>query len=500
MTSPQLTVETAAFPAVPENILVLYAKAGPTLSGEAERLFAATGADLATLAGAAHFSGKPGEVLDLIAPQGLGIDRLLIIGAPQAGDDDAALPPTARIDQGGAAMGRIMALKAEKVTIVADEAWSAAEIADFVAGLRLRHYRFDMFKTKRPPEEESKPLAVTLSVADKVAAEAAIAPSVARVEGVLFARDLINLPPNHLGPEEFAEKLSDLETLGLKVEILTEAEMSELGMGALLAVGQGSSRPSRLVVMRWEGGDKDAAPIAFVGKGVVFDTGGISIKPAPNMEAMKGDMGGAAAVAGVMKALALRKARANVVGVVGLVENMPDGKSYRPGDILSSMSGQTIEVVNTDAEGRLVLADALFYTQDRFKPEAMIDLATLTGAIMVGLGQDYAGLFSNNDELAETLFEVGMATGEKLWRMPMGPAYDKLIDSRFADMKNSGGRHAGAITAAQLLKRFVGETVWAHLDIAGTGLNASTTDINTSWGPGFGVRLLDAFVAARAES
>ena len=266
-------------------------------------------------------------------------------------------------------------------------------------------------------------------------------------------------------------------------------------MGALLAVGQGSAHESRVVVMRWNGGRKGDKPLAFIGKGVCFDTGGISIKPAQNMEDMKGDMAGAACVVGLMQALGTRNAKVNAVGVIGLVENMPDGKAQRPGDIVTTMSGQTIEVVNTDAEGRLVLADVLHYAANRFKPRLMIDLATLTGAIMVALGQEMAGLFTNDDKLAEQLAKAGEVTGERVWRMPLGPEYDKLIDSKFADMKNTGGRNGGAITAAQLLQRFVGKTPWAHLDIAGTAMGSPQTDINKSWSSGWGVRLLDRLVA-----
>jgi leucyl aminopeptidase len=266
----------------------------------------------------------------------------------------------------------------------------------------------------------------------------------------------------------------------------------------LLGVGMGSDRESRCVIMRWRGtkGGKDAKakPIAFIGKGVCFDTGGISIKPAAGMEDMKGDMAGAACVVGLMHALAARRARVDVVGAIGLVENMPGSKAQRPGDIVKSMSGQTIEIINTDAEGRLVLADVLWYVQDKYKPKFMVDLATLTGAIMVALGQEHAGLFSNNDDLSEKLTTVGKLTGEKLWRMPLGPGYDKMIDSKFADMKNTGGRHGGSITAAQFLQRFVNGTPWAHLDIAGTGMSSPTTDLNQSWGSGFGVRLLDRLV------
>jgi leucyl aminopeptidase len=270
-------------------------------------------------------------------------------------------------------------------------------------------------------------------------------------------------------------------------------------MRALLAVGQGSARDSRAVVMRWNGGKERDAPVAFVGKGVVFDSGGISIKPGGGMEDMKGDMAGAACVVGLMHALAARKARVNAIGIIGLVENMPDGAAQRPGDIVTSMSGQTIEIINTDAEGRLVLADLLWHVQERYKPKFMIDLATLTGAIMVALGQEHAGLFSNNDELAQRLASAGEATGEKVWRMPLGPAYDKLIDSKFADMKNTGGRHGGSITAAQFLQRFVNETPWAHLDIAGTAMGSPQNEINKSWASGWGVRLLDRLVQDHYE-
>ena len=293
----------------------------------------------------------------------------------------------------------------------------------------------------------------------------------------------------------------ELKPLGVEVEALDDKAMAKLGMNALLAVGQGSERDSRLVVMRWRGvPGRKAKPIVFVGKGVCFDSGGISIKPAAGMEDMKGDMGGAACVVGLMHALATRKAKVDAVGVVGLVENMPGGGAYRPSDILKSMSGQTIEVINTDAEGRLVLADALTYAREKFKPRFMVDLATLTGAILVALGQEHAGLFSNDDELAARLSAAGAATGETVWRMPLGSAYDKMIDSRFADMKNTGGRNGGAITAAQFLKRFVGDTPWAHLDIAGTGMSSPANDINQSWGSGWGVRLLDRLVADYYES
>jgi leucyl aminopeptidase len=316
---------------------------------------------------------------------------------------------------------------------------------------------------------------------------------------VVLARDLVNEPANVLYPVEFARRASALKKLGVLVEVLDRLAMKKLGMNALLGVGQGSEHESRVVVMRWNGGKRGEQPLAFIGKGVCFDTGGISIKPAGGMEDMKGDMAGAACVVGLMRALAERKAKVNAVGAIGLVENMPDGKAQRPGDIVTSMSGQTIEVINTDAEGRLVLADVLHYISSRFAPKFMIDLATLTGAIMVALGQEYAGMFSNDDALAERLIAAGNATGERVWRMPLGPEYDKLIDSKFADMKNTGGRHGGAITAAQLLQRFVGKTPWAHLDIAGTALGSPQTEINRSWSSGWGVRLLDRLVADHYE-
>jgi leucyl aminopeptidase len=315
----------------------------------------------------------------------------------------------------------------------------------------------------------------------------------------MLARDLINEPANMLYPEEFARRAGQLRKLGVVVEVLDVRAMKRLGMGALLAVGQGSVRESRTVIMRWNGGKRGGPPVAFIGKGVCFDTGGVSIKQAAGMEDMKGDMAGAACVVGLMHALAARKAKVNAVGAIGVVENMPDGNSYRPGDVLKTMSGQTIEIINTDAEGRLVLADVLHYVNTKYKPRLMIDLATLTGAIMVALGQEHAGLFANDDVLGSRLFAAGETTGERVWRMPLAPEYDKLIDSKVADMKNTGGRHGGAITAAQLLARFVGKTPWAHLDIAGTALGSPQSEINRSWSSGWGVRLLDHLVAKHYE-
>src|SRR3954463_352423 len=300
-------------------------------------------------------------------------------------------------------------------------------------------------------------------------------------------------------PENSARRASKLRKLGVDVEVLDVNAMKKLGMGAILGVAQGSARPGRTVIMRWNGGKRGEAPVAFVGKGVCFDTGGISIKPASGMEDMKGDMAGAACVVGLMHALAARKAKVNAIGAIGVVENMPDGNAQRPGDIVKTMNGQTIENINTDAEGRLVLADVLHYVNTKDKPKFMIDLATLTGAIIVALGQEYAGMFGNDDRLCDRLTRAGQDTMERVWRMPLGPEYDKQIDSKFADMKNTGGRWGGSVTAAQLLARFVDKTPWVHLDIAGTALGSPQTDINKSWSSGWGVRLLNQLVEDHYE-
>ncbi|WFU77736.1 leucyl aminopeptidase [Bradyrhizobium sp. CIAT3101] len=449
-------------------------------------------------AAAASFKGKTGSALDILAPEGLKVERLIVIGTGKT----SSLKGNDFLKFGGIAAGKLKA-GTTAMTIMAELATGAMTGEQAVAiasGLRLRAYKFDRYKTKKKDGEEGALRAdVSLAVGDAAAAKKAFASAGAVVDGVIIARDLVNEPPNVLFPEEFARRAGQLRKLGVKIEVLDVKAMQKLGMGALLGVGQGSARPSRTVIMRWDGGKKGEAPVAFVGKGVCFDTGGISIKPAGSMEDMKGDMGGAACVVGLMHALAARKAKVNVVGAIGLVENMPDGNAQRPGDIVTSMSGQTIEIINTDAEGRLVLADVLWYVAKKAKPKFMVDLATLTGAIVVALGTDHAGMFSNNDELAERLLAAGIESGEKVWRLPLGPEYDKLIDSQFADMKNTGGRHGGSITAAQFLQRFVDGTPWAHLDIAGTAMGAPKTDINQSWGSGYGVRLLDRLVADHYE-
>ncbi len=331
-------------------------------------------------------------------------------------------------------------------------------------------------------------------------ARAAFARYQALVNGIVTARDLVNEPANALGPVEFADRVKELESSGLEIEILDEDQIGELKMGALLAVSQGSVRPARVAIMQWHGAkSKRAKPLCFIGKGVVFDTGGISIKPAAGMEDMKGDMGGAAAVVGVMQALAERKANVNVIGIIGLVENMPSGSATRPGDIVRAHSGNTVEILNTDAEGRLVLVDLISYVQERFKPRLMIDLATLTGAIMVALGKEYAGLFVNDDKLSADLLEASAETGEKLWRMPLDKAYDKMVEFKNCDIKNIGGRWAGACTAAAFIKYFVKDTPWAHIDLAGTAMDAPKSEISPSWGSGWGVRLLDRFVSDKYE-
>ena len=489
--SQTLSIRTATQPGADAALTVIYASEGAAPVGTAATIWQATGLDWATTSATAGFKGRQGQMLDLLAPNGAAASRLLVLGAGKAGEG-AAL--NAWTDRGGSLFGKLASMRSAKVAVILDDAEATpAAVAELAAGLRLRHYRFDKYKAAKPDDGPAE-IAITLVVNDQPAVDAAIADRDAVVDGTLLARELINEPANVLGPVEFAAKAAELASLGVTVEILEPEELQRLGMNSLLCVAQGSARPARLVIMRWLGGKSGIAPLAFVGKGVVFDTGGISIKPAASMEDMKGDMGGAAAVTGLMLALAKRKAPVNAVGVIGLVENMPSANAVRPGDIVKAMSGTTIEVINTDAEGRLVLADALWYTQDRFKPRFMIDLATLTGAIVVALGHDHAGLFSNNDELSIQLLNAGLAANEKLWRLPLGPAYDKIIESKFADIRNSAGRPAGSILAAQFLQRFVNGVPWAHLDIAGMAFGTSANETNTSWASGYGVALLDRLV------
>jgi leucyl aminopeptidase len=489
-----LKLEFAPLTTAPEGVLVVLCEEGLKYGAAVRKALAPTGDLLARVAAADRFKGKNGSVLEIVAPAGLDIARLIVLGVGKPRD----LKGKALVKLGGIAMGRIPP-SATSATIMADLSGGAMkpdEVAEMALGIRLRAYGFDQYKTKRKEDEErANEVKVTIAVATPAGAEKAFAPRAAVANGVVLARDLINEPANVLYPEEFARRAGELEKVGVAVEVLDIVAMKKLGMNALLGVGRGSEHESRLVIMRWNGGKKGSDPVAFIGKGVCFDTGGISIKPAGGMEDMKGDMAGAACVVGLLHALAERDARVNAIGAIGIVENMPDGRAQRPGDIVTTMSGQTIEIINTDAEGRLVLADVLHYVNTRFKPKFMIDLATLTGAIIVALGHEHAGLFANDDKLAERLLKAGAETGELLWRMPLGSEYDKKIDSKFADMKNTGGRDGGAITAAQLLQRFVDKTPWAHLDIAGTGMGSPQTDTNKSWASGFGVRLLDRLVA-----
>lgn len=452
-------------------------------------------------AAAVDFTGAAKKVLDILAPSGTDIDRLIVVGMGKAaeltGQDWRRL--------GGSAMGALK--RGSTATILLERhdgtPVDANSAAEFALGLALRSYAFEKYRPSKDENGNSidkPPAAVTLLVENPTSARAAWKSRSAIVEGVVMARDLVNEPANELGPVEFAKEAASLKSRGVSIEILDENKMAKLGMRALLGVSQGATRPPRMVIMRWNGGKARDKPVAFVGKGVVFDTGGVSIKPAAGMQDMKGDMAGAAAVTGLMRTLAARKAKVNAVGVIGLVENMVDGNAQRPGDIVEAMSGRTIEVINTDAEGRLVLADALHYTETRFKPKFIIDLATLTGAIIVALGHEYAGLYATDDDLAEKLVAAGGVSGERVWRMPLAPEYDKLINSKFADVKNTGGRWAGSITAAQFLKRFVKDTPWAHLDIAGTAFESPMDEINRSWASGYGVRLLDQLIASGYEA
>ena len=488
-----LKISFAGFDGSPEGILVVFAGDGLTFSAQTSTLLGDAASAAVAAAEIEGFKGKSLATLALLSPRGATATKLILVGTGGAGDKKPLDLPIL----GGTVMSVLGGKSATVVFSLAAGTDSNAEAAaEFALGIALRHYKFTKYKTKKEDAEPSKAMSVTIQVADPSAARKAFKRRAAIAEGVNVARDLINEPPNVLYPAEFADRAAKLEKLGVDVDILDMKALRKIGMGALLGVGQGSERESRVVIMRWNGAsDEKEAPVAFVGKGVTFDTGGISIKPAGGMEDMKGDMAGAACVVGLMHALAARKAKVNAIGAIGLVENMPDGNAQRPGDIVTSLSGQTIEIINTDAEGRLVLADVLWYVQREFKPQFMVNLATLTGAILVALGSENAGLFSNNDELSERLTKSGLATGEKVWRMPMSAEYNKMMDSKFADVKNAGGRHAGSITAAQFLERFVNETPWAHLDIAGTGMAVNPSAINQSWGPGWGVRLLDRLVA-----
>ena len=445
-------------------------------------------------AAALRFDGEAGAVVEYFAEVEGAARRLLLVGLGSKNDYEKA----------GAALVAKLLTSGEKTLIVdlagAAGAKSGEAAAAVATGATLRAWRYDNYRTKLDAKQRPS-LEDIVIVGGGAEAEVRWAANSAVVEGVAFTRELVTEPGNIIYPESFVERCRPLEALGITIEVLDRDAMAALGMGALLGVAQGSARAPQMLIMRWDGGDAGKAPVAFVGKGVTFDSGGISLKPGAGMEDMKWDMGGAGAVAGVMKTLALRKAKANVIGVCGLVENMPDGLAQRPGDVVTSMSGQTVEVINTDAEGRLVLCDALTWVQKTHGPKTIVDLATLTGAMIVALGHEYGGMFANDDLLADQLLAAATASGDRLWRMPLGDAYDKLIDSPIADMKNVGPREAGSITAAQFLKRFVDDGVrWAHLDIAGM---VWASKPGTTWdkgATGYGVRLLDRFIADNFEN
>lgn len=445
---------------------------------------------------AGRFEGRAGQLFDGFVERGGEVVRVALAGAGDAASERRA----ANLERAGAALATKFQSSVDETIALDAAGLSVEDLASVLLGLRLRNWRWDAHRTKIKDEHKVHLAHVTVFGAPD-GAENAWRDTAALAEGVEFARELVSEPANLLYPESFVARVRErFEGTGVEITVLDEAEMEKLGMGSLLGVGQGSERQSQLLALRWNGGAQGDAPTAFVGKGVTFDTGGISIKPGPGMEDMKWDMGGAGAVAGAMLALAKRKARANVVGVCGLVENMPDGKAIRPGDILTSMSGQTIEVLNTDAEGRLVLADAIWWTQETFAPSRIVDFATLTGAMIIALGNEHGGLFANDDALADQLLGAGKETGDALWRFPLSPAYDKLIDSPIADMKNVGPRGAGSITAAQFIQRFVKSgTPWAHCDIAGM---VWADKPGQTWGKGatgYGVRLMDRLIADTAE-
>jgi leucyl aminopeptidase len=464
----------------------------------AERAAAAVSAPRALIdraIGAARFEGEAGTIAPFFVTEGDRASQILLVGV----GSDAS--PDACEKAGGALVARL--LTSGETQLIVDFAAIAAQVTPEAAarlafGAQLRSWRHDAYRTKLPAKSRPSLTEIVL-VGAPAGSEAAWQRFDSVAAGVAFTRELVTEPANIMYPESFVASCRGFESLGIEIEVLDEEAMRAAGMGALLGVAQGSARPARLLAMRWNGGG-DRPAVAFVGKGVTFDTGGISIKPAAGMEDMKWDMGGAAAVAGTMKALATRKAKANVIGICGLVENMPSGDAQRPGDVVTTMSGQTVEVINTDAEGRLVLCDAITWVQRKYQPKTIIDLATLTGAIIISLGHEYGGLFANDDGLADQLLKAGAASGDPLWRMPLAPAFDKLIDSPIADIKNVGPREGGSITAAQFIKRFVDDGVrWAHLDIAGMVWASKPGTLWDKGATGYGVRLLDRFVADNFE-
>ncbi len=485
---PVVALDLDAIAEAPGRVVV-FAEGPERLDQGARRVNRLTRGALKRLLESAGWSRvEPGEARGLSFPAGLAAEELVVVKLPRKAD---AL--TAR--RAGASLAK--AAGGKPALVLAGAIAAAEQVA---LGAMLRAYAFRDCKSGDDEEEDGRPGPFTFAVPAPDDLAARIAAQRPLAEGVAFTRDLVNLPANILTTAAFAERLSALTALGLEVEVLEEADLRRAGMEMMLAVGEGSESPSKMVVMRWNGGETGAPPLALIGKGVVFDTGGISIKPAGGMEDMTMDMGGAGVVAGVMQALAARGARANVVGLVGLVENMPDGRAQRPGDVVTSMKGDTVEVINTDAEGRLVLGDVMWYAQETYAPAAMVDLATLTGAMIVALGHDRAGVFSNDDDFAGAFLEAAEAEGEGAWRMPLGPSYARLLKSQIADVKNVGGRWAGSITAAEFLHRFVKEGCpWIHLDIAGVAKPASEPDLAPKGASGWGVLALDRLVRDRFE-
>ncbi|MFZ4747095.1 MAG: leucyl aminopeptidase [Sphingomonas sp.] len=478
-------------PVIPDNVTTIVLPVGK--GALAERIASEGNADgLRATASLARFEGEAGSIAEHVETRGGMARRVVLLGTGSASQSDAV--------KAGAALTAKLLTSGETALVLDAAGVATPVLMRLLEGVVLRGWRYDRYRTRLPAAQKPtlEKIIVTGAGGDAAGAWTRTA---AIVDGVGFARELVTEPANIIYPESFVERCRRLTALGVEIQVLDEAAMAAAGMGALLGVGQGSERPSRLLVMKWDGtGGASPTPVVFVGKGVTFDTGGISLKPPGGMEDMKWDMGGAAAVAGAMMALAGRKANAHVVGVCGLVENMPDGKAQRPGDVVTSMSGQTIEVINTDAEGRLVLCDAITWVQKNFEPKVIVDLATLTGAIIITLGNEHGGLFANDDALATQLIAAGGAVGDPLWRMPLGEAYNKLIDSPIADMKNVGPREGGSITAAQFIQRFVDEGVaWAHLDIAGMVWASKPGPGWDKGATGYGVRLLDRYVADNHE-
>ena len=485
-----VTFSKAALPKTGALVVPVYQGGGETTAYK--ELNKVTGKALERAAKAGDFSGKTGQVLEVVGPKGCDNGSILLVGA---GKPEKMTVLEAQ-NLGGRAAAKYLR-SPETALAFALDGFEAPnlETADLHAqvayGARLRAYTFDQYRTRAEKAEKASLKKIVINSPEATAAKKIFTPLDGVADGVFYARDLVSEPANILHPESYAARCQDLSSIGLEVDVLGEKEMKKLGLGSLLGVGQGSTKESKLVIMKWMGGGKSDKPVCFVGKGVTFDTGGISLKPGDGMWDMKWDMGGSAAVTGAMVALAKRKAKANVIGIIGLVENMPDGDAQRPGDVVTSMSGQTIEVLNTDAEGRLVLADALTYTQEKFNPAVIVDLATLTGAIIISLAHEYAGCFSVDDELVTALTDAGAATGEEVWRMPLGKAHDDMIKSDIADMKNIGGREGGSSSAAAFLKRFVNDDMpWAHLDIAGTAWTSDEKPYVPKGGSAYGVRLL----------